>query len=40
MADFNVNPAALEAFAKTLSDVNTQAPLEWKYLIDNGEYTD
>lgn len=40
VADFNVNPAALEAFAKTLSDVNTQAPLEWKYLIDNGEYTD
>jgi uncharacterized protein YukE len=40
MADFTVNPAALETFAKTLSDVNTEAPLEWKYLIDNGDYTD
>jgi hypothetical protein len=40
MAGFAVNPAALQTFAKTLSDVNSEAPLERKYLIDNGDYTD
>jgi hypothetical protein len=40
MTGFKVNPAALEAFGKVLSDVSPDAGLERKYLIDNSAYTD
>src|SRR5437870_5493309 len=40
MAGFKVDPAALESFGRTLSDINPGSGLERKYLIDNGNYTD
>jgi uncharacterized protein YukE len=40
MTGFTVNPAALEAFGRLLSDVSPDAGLERKYLIDNGNYAD